>query len=317
MRFDVESLQVFVKVAELSSFTAAAHQLQMPKARASAHVQKLEAALGTQLLHRSTRVVRTTPEGQQLLLRAHTFLADAEEIDALFQTGPALRGRVRIDMPVMVARDIVIPRLPELLARHTQLQLEVCASDRITPAMREGFDIVLRIGPVNEPGLVGRPLGVATMMNCVSPSYVRHHGIPHTLDDLRHHVVVHYAADAVPSFEYFDGTRYRDLPMRSVLTVDNFDAYQAAGVAGLGLVQIPRPALDRHGDALVEVLPQLSARPVPITLLHTHARSVPRRVRAVLSWLTEVLAPMVRDHLHPGLPTLPDAGEVKYRTAGK
>ena len=298
MRFDVESLQVFVRVAELSSFTAAAQQLQMPKARASAHVQKLEAALGTQLLQRSTRVVRTTPEGQQLLLRAHTFLADADEIGALFQAGPALRGRVRIDIPVAVARDIVIPRLPELLARHTQLQLEVCASDRISAARREGFDIVLRIGPVHETGLVGRRLGTAQMMNCVSPSYVRQHGIPHTLDDLRDHFVVHYAADPVPSFEYFDGTGYRDLPMRSVLTVDNFDAYEAACIAGLGIVQVPRPALDRHGDKLVEVLPQFSARPVPISLLHTHERSVPRRVRAVMTWLTEVLAPMVRDHTH-------------------
>lgn len=298
VHFDVEALQVFVRVAELRSFTAAAQQLQMPKARVSALVQKLETALGTQLLQRSTRVVRPTSEGLVLLKRAPAFLNDAEEIGALFQGPRGLRGRVRIELPVTVACEIVIPRLPELRARHPQLQLEVGASDRITAAMREGYDIVLRIGAVHEPGLVGRRLGEVSMINLVSPSYLREHGIPHTIDDLRDHVVVHYAADPAPCFEYFDGVGYTNVPMRSHLTVDNFEAYQAAGVAGLGIIQVPRGSLERDSTALVEVLPGFTAQPVPISLLHTHERAVPRRVRAVLTWLTEILQPMVAEHGH-------------------
>jgi DNA-binding transcriptional LysR family regulator len=83
------------------------------------------------------------------------------------------------------------------------------------------------------------------------------------------------------------------MPMRSVVTVDNFKAYEAAGLAGLGIVQIPRGSAQRYGDALVEILPAYSARPSPISLLHTHERGAPRRVRAVLTWLTEVLQPLV------------------------
>lgn len=94
MSIDLEALKVFCRVAELQSFTKAAQQLGMPRARASAQVQKLEALLGTQLLQRSTRVVRLTPEGEQLLKRAPAFLAEAEEISALFHTGRVLRGRV-------------------------------------------------------------------------------------------------------------------------------------------------------------------------------------------------------------------------------
>ncbi|MFP2960071.1 LysR family transcriptional regulator [Myxococcus sp. 1LA] len=293
MSFDIDSLKVFARVAEVRSFTQAARQLGMPKARASAHVQKLEAELGAQLLQRSTRVVRLTPEGEQLLKRTHGFLADAEEIAALFQAGRVLRGRVRVELPVIIARDFVIPRLPELLARHPQLQFDICASDRLTAALREGFDLVLRVGPVNEPGLVGRRIGEASMMNCASPSYLRQHGTPRTLDDLRDHRVVHYAADPVPVFEYFDGKTYKELPMHSALTVDNFDAYEAACIAGLGIVQVPRHGLERHGGKLVEILPEFPARPVPITLLHTHGRSVPRRVRAVMMWMTELLSPIV------------------------
>ncbi|MFE8597519.1 LysR substrate-binding domain-containing protein [Archangium violaceum] len=293
MRLDLDALRIFVRVAELRSFTQAAHQLGMPKARASAHVQKLEAELGTQLLLRSTRVVRPTPEGEQLLKRAHGFLAEAEEIAALFHASRALRGRVRVELPVLIAREFVIPRLPELLARHPQLQLDICASDRLVAAVREGFDLVLRVGPVNEPGLVGRRIGEAPMMNCASPSYLRQHGTPRTLDDLRDHFVVHYSTDPVPVFEYFDGKTYKELPMRSVVTVDNFDVYEAACIAGLGIVQVPRPGLERHANKLVEILPEFIARPAPITLLHTHGRSVPRRVRAVMTWLMELLSPTV------------------------
>lgn len=293
MSIDLDSLKVFARVAALRSFTEAARQLGMPKARASARVQSLEAELGTQLLQRSTRVVRLTPEGELLLKRTPAFLAEADEIGALFQAGRVLRGRVRMELPVVVALKFVIPRLPELLARHPQLQVEICASDRIAAALREGFDLVLRIGAVAEPGLVGRRIGESTMMNCASPSYLRQYGTPRTLEDLRSHWVVHYAADSVPNFEYLDGATYRELPMRSMLTVDNFEAYEAACIAGLGIVQLPRHGLERHDNKLVEILPEFIARPAPITLLHTHGRSVPRRVRVVMNWLMGVLAPIV------------------------
>lgn len=293
MSLDLESLKVFVRVAEQRSFTGAAQQLGMPKARSSAHVQRLEAELGTQLFQRSTRVVHLTPEGEQLLKLAPGLLSHAEEVGTLFQSGRVLRGRVRMELPVMVATDFVIPRLPGLLALHPELQVDICASDRVTAAKREGFDLVLRIGLVRDEGLVGRRIGETTMMNCASPTYLRQYGLPRTLEDLRSHVVVHYAADATPNFEYRDGATYRELPMRSVVTVDNFEAYEAACVAGLGIAQIPRHGAERHADKLVELLPEYVARPAPISVLHTHGRWVPRRVRAVMNWLVEVLTPAI------------------------
>lgn len=299
MGVDLDSLRVFIRVAELRSFTQAAQQLGMPKARASAHVQKLEAELGAKLLQRSTRFVGPTAEGEQLLRRAPAFLLEAEEIGALFQAGRVLKGRVRVELPTYAAREFVIPRLPELFARHPQLQLDISASDRLAAAQREGLDIVLRMGQVNEPGLVGRRIGEVTMMNCASPAYLRRYGIPRTLEDLRDHLVVHYASDVTPSFEYFDGERYQELPMQSSLTVDNVDAYSAACIAGLGIVQVPRHGLDRHAGQLVEILPHLTARPLRISLLHTHGRSAPRRVRAVMTWLTEVLAPLFGEQGKP------------------
>jgi DNA-binding transcriptional LysR family regulator len=293
MKLDIESLRVFVRVAELASFTRAAGQLGMPKARASAHVQKLELSLGTQLLQRSTRVVRPTAEGEQLLKRARGFLVEADEIGGLFHGERALRGRVRLELPVGVARDFVIPRVPELVARHPQLELDIRASDSHRTALREGFDIVLRLGTAEEPGLVGRRFGALKMMNLASAAYLRERGMPRTLEDLAHHLVVRFAADPAPVFEHHDGERYAEIPMRSVITVDNVETYLAACVAGLGIVQVPRHGQGRAVDHLVEILPEHTARPMRIALLHTHGRSVPRRVRAVMTWLVEILTPVL------------------------
>lgn len=294
MSLDLDSLRVFVRVAELQSFTQAAQQLGIPKARASAQVQRLERDLATQLFLRSTRVVRLTPEGEQLLARARDLLAESEDIEGLFRPERSLQGRVRLDLPVFLAREYVIPRIPDLLALHPKLRLEISATDRMVAAQREGFDVVLRIGAVDEPSLVGRRIGEFSMMNVASPAYVKRYGTPRTPDDLREHYVVHYANDRTPVFEYFDGRAYQELAMRSLVTVDTSEAYGAAAVAGLGIVQLPRHDLSLHGGKLVEVAPDLVARPMPITVLHTHGGAPPRRVRAVINWLIEQLSPVVR-----------------------
>lgn len=299
MSLDLDALRMFVKVAELASFTRAADQLGMLKARVSLGVKKLEAELGTTLLQRSTRVVRVTPEGEQVLARARRLLADAEEVSAMFQASRALRGRVRIDLPVNIAREVIFPHLPELLARHPDLELTVSTTDRRVEAFREGFDCVLRAGPTVEPGLVGRRLGALPMMNCASPAYLRAHGVPQRLEDLAEHLIVHYSSTLgvePPSFEYPVDGGYRELPMRSLITVNNVDAYHATCIAGLGIIQVPRIGMlaALAAGTLVEVLPELTCAPLAITLLHTHGRNVPRRVRAVMSWIAEQMAPYLR-----------------------
>lgn len=296
MPIDLESLRIFVKVAELGSFTRAAEQLGIPKARVSTRVQHFEHELGARLLQRSTRVVRLTSDGEQLMARARNLLSEFEELSTLFQSARSLRGRVRIDMPVSIARDLVFPRLPELLGPHPELHVVVSTTDRLVEVLREGFDCVLRVGEVRDSELVRRRLGTYRMMNCVSPSYARRYGLPQRLEDLDRHYVVHYSANLggeSPTFEYPEAGRYRQWPMRSLVTVNGVDAYLAACLAGLGIIQSPRSALlalVMAGD-LVEVLPNHQSAPMPVTLLHAHGKQPPRRVRVVITWLTELLTP--------------------------
>ena len=288
---DLESLTIYARVAELASFTKAAEQLGVQKARVSTSVQALEAQLGTRLLQRTTRSVRMTPDGEAFYERCKVLLADLDELGSLFQQTPtALSGRLSVDMPTGMARDIVIPRLGEFLAAHPQIDLELSSTDRQVDLVSEGFDCVVRVGALHDSELIARQLGRFRMLNYASPAYLAAHGTPATLGDLDNHQLIHFArtlGSKSPGWEYFDGTRWRFKPMRGAITVNNAQAYQAACMAGLGLIQVPA-MVDAHG--LVEVLPALVAEPMPVSLLYAHRGGLSKRLQAFMAWIAQVLA---------------------------
>lgn len=296
---ELDALRIFVKVAELASFTRAAGQLGLTKARVSTGVQQLETQFGTRLLHRTTRTVRLTPDGEQCFERCRELLADADELQSMFQSSPAaLRGRLRVDLPNAIARGFVIPRLPEFLAAHPLLEIELSTTDRFVDVVHEGFDCVLRIGALADSGLVAKRLGVLRQINCASPRYLHEFGTPRTLADLARHRLVHYATTLgapSPGWEYLDGEQLRYQPMSGVITVNSSDAYQAACLAGLGLVQAP--ALGAQGliaqGWLVEVMPEFGAAPLPVSLLYPNRRNLAKRVQALMAWLAEILEPQL------------------------
>ncbi|KQO19662.1 LysR family transcriptional regulator [Acidovorax sp. Leaf78] len=295
-----DRMQIFARVAELASFTQAAQVLGIPKANASLAVQQLEAQLGTRLLHRTTRRVQLTQDGQVYYERCKDLLADVEELQTLFThpEGADLQGRVRIDMSTGIARQLVLPRLPELLQRHALLQVELSSTDRRVDLVREGFDCVIRVGPVAEPGLVARPLGVVRVATCASPGYLARKGTPRTLADLAQHELVHYVSTLgtrSAGFEVQDGDSPQFHPMDGRVTVNSAEAYLGACAAGLGLIQAPllgvRELIDK--GLLVEVLQDHPAPSMPVTLLYAHRRHLPQRVRVVMDWLAAV----VQEHL--------------------
>ena len=292
MSLDLDGVRAFLKVAELTSYTRAAAQLGLSKSQVSLRVQALETQLGSRLLQRSTRTVLLTGDGEQFVPRAQRLLADADEVAAMFSGPSDLKGKLRVDLPVNLARDRVIPRLPEFFAAHPSLELFVSTTDRRVDLLREGFDCVLRIGVLDDSTLQARKLGALPNVNVASAAYLEKYGTPKTLDDLKGHFLVNYAGrtGSEPAvFEYRDGARYRELPMKALVSVNSADAYQAACVAGLGIIQIPRMA--KVISSLVEVLPQYEARPLPVSIVHGYARAVPRRVRVFMDWLTRVIAP--------------------------
>lgn len=262
----------------------------------SQSIAALEAEVGARLLQRTTRTVQPTPDGELFLVRAKRLVLEADELAAVFQAPRTLRGVVRLDLPVHLARDHVIPRLPELLALHPLLELRISTTDRRVEVVREGFDCVLRVGSLVDSGLVAQRLGTMTMVNCVSAGYALKHGLPTTLDDLDQHLLVSYSTTLggePAQFEYREGDAWVERPMRSVIAVNNTDAYRAACLAGLGIIQVPRLGVSSllAEGALIEVLPQHTCEPLLVSLVHAHGRNVPKRVRAVMTWLAQLIVP--------------------------
>lgn len=294
----LEAMSLFVRVAELQSFTAAALSLGLPKSSASQAVSQLEAHLKVQLLYRTTRKVQLTHDGQAYYERCREVLAELDELDSMFSHTGDLTGALRVDMPVSMARNFLVPRLPEFLNRHPGLEIELSCTDRRVDVVAEGFDCVIRVGALSDSTLMARPLGLMRMGNYASPDYLARHGEPKTLDDLKDHHLIHYALTLGSKpfgFEYLEDGIYKTVDMPGRITVNNTEAFSAAALAGLGILQSPRTGNRYHvaEGRLVEILPQYEAEPLPVSLVYPRRRHQARRVRAFMDWLSEIM----RDYL--------------------
>lgn len=298
----LDQYRVFVQVAEMGSFINAANALEMPRATISAAVQQLEAALGVRLLHRTTRQVRLTADGMQLLERVRSLLAEAEEVDRLFDASPRkVAGRLSVDVPSRIARRLVAPALPGLLRRYPRLQLVLGSTDRMIDLVHEGVDCAVRVGALHESSLVARPLGRIALVNCASPGYLREHGMPASPDDFaKDHWSVGYASPTTGRelpWEFVGADGEVALPAASRVVVNNAENYIACCLAGLGLIQIPRfdvAHLLQRGD-LVEVMPGFRAAAMPVSFVYPHRGQRSRRLGAFIEWFEALMRP----HLEP------------------
>ncbi|WP_458377097.1 LysR family transcriptional regulator [Pseudomonas fluorescens] len=291
----LELLRTFVRVSEMSSFTLAGESLGLPRSTVSEHVQALEALLGTRLLQRTTRRVQATQDGLVLYERSKDLLSHMDEIEGLFrQDAASLTGRIRFDMPNFLGRQMVLPRLPEFMALHPNLELEISTTDRRVDLQREGFDCVVRVGVQPDQSVVARRVCDFSMVNCASPAYLQRYGVPESLADLTRHRLVHYVGVLGSRSEGFlyevDGKLHR-LPMAGSVTVNSTDAYEAACLGGFGLIQAPLKGMQSHllSGELVAVLPQLNAPSMEVSLLYARQRHLPLRVRVFMDWLANVI----------------------------
>jgi len=295
----LELLRTFVRVSEVRSFTLAAESLRLPRSTVSEQVRALEKLLGTQLFNRTTRRVQATQDGALLYERSKDLLSGMDEIESLFSADDAeLAGRLRIDLPTMMARRVIIPALPQFVQRFPRLEVELSCTDRQVDLLREGFDCVMRIGALHDLDVVARPVGQLSMRNCASPAYLARYGVPQTPQELAGHQLVHYVRNLgarSAGFEYLQGDELRYQPMAGVVTVNNAEAYSAACLAGLGLIQVPAVGVAEHlqRGELVSLLEDWQAPAMPVSLLYARQRHVPRRVQAFMQWLAAVLASQV------------------------
>lgn len=289
-------LEIFATVAEMGSFSGAADRLQLPRSSVSEAVQALEARLNTRLIHRTTRRMRLTVDGEACLDWSRRLLAEIEDAEAGFRgVGAQPRGWLRVEAPTRMASLMIAPALPDFFRRYPGIELELLASDRPVDLLQEGVDCAVRVGNVRSPGLVAQPLGVLEQGNYASPGYLARHGTPEHPDDLAGHLAVHYVLPSngrIDEWEYQQDGVATVVPMRAQVHANSADTYIACAIAGLGLIQIPRYDARRHVDAgeLREVMPCHRPPPMPATLLYPQRRRLSRRLQAFTGWMVEQFA---------------------------
>ncbi|ONG58338.1 LysR family transcriptional regulator [Pseudoroseomonas deserti] len=291
-RFD--RMRLFARLVERRSFTAAAADLGLPRSTATAALQQLEASLGVRLLERSTRHVAPTLEGQAYYERCTAILAEVEEAeDMLRDTRP--RGLLRIDAHPRLTQSFLLPALPDFMARHPLISLQLGQGDRLVDLLREGVDCAIRAGEPEESGLIRRPLGQIREVTVASPGYLAAQGAPESIEALEGHQMVGFlssrSGEVMPlEFTTPGGVKLVRLPCR--LTVNNADSLAELARLGFGLVQAPRYrfAEDLAAGRLVEVLPDHPPLPMPLSALYPQRRLVPPRLRVFLDWVGAVFA---------------------------
>jgi LysR family transcriptional regulator for bpeEF and oprC len=182
------AMRVFNRVAERGSFAQAADELDISRAAVSAHVAALERHLGVRLLNRTTRRVSLTAEGGDFLRRSRRILdeiRDAEE--TLRGTRSRPQGLLRVDVPVAFGRYLLLPALPEFTRRYPAIDLDIRLNDRVVDLVADRVDVAMRVGPLQQAGLVARRVAQVTIVTCASPTYLADHGEPQTPDELKEH----------------------------------------------------------------------------------------------------------------------------------
>lgn len=286
-RFD--AMRVFARVVERRSFSKAAEDLGLPRSTVTEAVKALEARLGVRLLQRTTRHVAPTLDGEAYHRRCIALLADLEEAEGAF-AGATPSGLLRVGVHGGMASRLLVPHLPEFLAAHPGIELQLGEADRHVDLLREGLDCVLRAGTLADSDLVVRQLTMLPEVTCASAAYLSRHGMPVGLDDLDGHRMVGFRSSATGSvlpLEFMVAGVRHEVRLPSVVTVDGAETYAAAGRAGLGLIQAPRYRLeaDLRAGVLVSVLDAMPPSPTPVSVLYPRAKHLSARLRVFVDWI--------------------------------
>lgn len=288
------TLDLFVRIVDRGSFSAAAADLSISRPVATTAIKDLEQRLGTRLLQRSTRHVQATVEGQAYYRRCVAILADLEDADR--GASGAVAGLLRVDVVGNLARTILLPALPEFLARHPALTVHLGEGERFVDLVREGVDCVVRAGELADSDMVVRRLGTMEEITVASPAYLAEHGTPGSPDSLDGHVMVGFVSSRTGQplpLEFTRDGKVVEVALPARVLVGGADTSAEAARLGLGLVQAPRYrfADDLASGRLLEVLADFPPTPTPVSVLYPSSRQLSPRVRVFIDWLVETIAP--------------------------
>ncbi len=293
-RFD--SMRVFVSVAEEQNFAATARKLGMSAPAVTRAVRALEDALGTRLLHRTSRVVRLTDVGARYLSDARNILRELDAADArVMGAQREARGELSVTAPSVFGRLHLTPVLLEFLRLHPQLTARTLFVDHVVDLLEEHIDVAVRIARLEDSALKTTRLGSLRRVLCASPAYLREHGTPKTPDDLRRHALIAFTGVHFQrQWSFRHGSELRGIAAEPRLIVNTPDTAVAAAVAGHGLTRVLSYQVEHElrSGALEVLLEDYESAPMPVQLVYA-GRRTSARVRLFVDFAVSSLRPVL------------------------
>lgn len=288
------AIRVFNRVVETGGFTRAADSLRMPKATVTKLIQSLEDHLQTKLFKRTTRSVSVTPEGECYYQRTVKWLAELEQMEgSMTESQSAPQGVLRIDVGGATARQLLLPALPDFIARYPQIQIDLGVGDRLIDLINESADCVIRSGPLADSSLIARRLFELEWVTCATPAYLAHYGTPqHPCDLELGYPLAHYRHalnDRILPLHFVDRGKEIDIQHRYHVSVNESNALLAAALAGLGIIQTFRFMAQPHLDSgeLVSLLHDWQPPAEQMYVVYPSNRHLSAKMRVFIDWAIE------------------------------
>ncbi|WP_299480595.1 LysR family transcriptional regulator [uncultured Roseibium sp.] len=287
----LDAMRLFTRIVERRSFTAAAHDSDVPRSTVTQVIKKMETRLGVQLLQRSTRTVRPTLDGEAYYKRCLAILDDIDDAEGAFR-GSTPKGLLRVEVQGTLARYFLTPGLPDFFERYPGIEISMTEHDEWVDLVHEGVDCALRWGDLPDSSLIAKRLGLLERVTCASPAYFDRFGFPETTEALQGHRHVGRRLPSTGSvrplmFEICGETHNISLP--TILSVTGSESYREAARLGLGLAQMPRFHVedDLKNGRLVSVLESTPPPGVPVSVVYPQSRQLSPRVRVFVDWLSQ------------------------------
>ncbi|CAI0744810.1 MULTISPECIES: LysR family transcriptional regulator [Serratia] len=288
------AIRVFNRVVETGGFTRAADSLRMPKATVTKLIQSLEDHLQTKLFKRTTRSVSVTPEGECYYQRTVKWLAELEQMEgSMTESQSAPQGVLRIDVGGATARQLLLPALPDFIARYPQIQIDLGVGDRLIDLINDSADCVIRSGPLADSSLIARRLFELEWVTCATPAYLAHYGTPqHPCDLELGYPLAHYRHalnDRILPLHFVDRGKEIDIQHRYHVSVNESNALLAAALAGLGIIQTFRFMAQPHLDSgeLVSLLQDWQPPAEQMYVVYPSNRHLSAKMRVFIDWAIE------------------------------
>ncbi len=288
-------LQTFVHIVATGSISAAAEHMDVAKSAVSRRLAELEARLGVQLLHRTTRRLSLTESGRGFYERCLRILADLEEAEqGVLQAHTALRGTLRVALPLSFGLLHLAPAIQTFMALHPNVEFDLDFNDRQVDLLQEGFDVAIRIAQLPDSSLIARRIAPIRQVVCASPGYFAAHGIPQQPADLAQHVCLAYSNLANPGTWVYPQADGRSgsvkIPIR--LKSNNGDFLISAALAGLGIIMQPSFYVHQAiaSGALIPILTEIHWPEINAYAVYPSTRHLSTRVRAFVDFVVERFA---------------------------